>query len=143
MIESEQACGIQVGKIVRGVTVVHVERPGLVWVNAPPTEQSDQLLREVFKTFSFHLPVQCCLVKVEMMSLEAVKEKPTVGTLVAVRFSEDGLIYRAKVRMTQLVLAIQFLPGLIQRGCSADCSLHRLWQYRAENVEGDFQVGLL
>ena len=37
--------------------------------------------------------------KVEMMSLEkwASAEKPTVGTLVAVRFSEDGLIYRAKV----------------------------------------------
>ena len=78
------------------------------------------------------------------MSLEAVKEKPTVGTLVAVRFSEDGLIYRAKVRMTQLdKCAIQFFPGLIHRGCSADCTLHRLWQYRAENVEGDFQVGLL
>ena len=26
-------------------------------------------------------------------------DKPTVGTLVAVRFSEDGLIYRAKVAM--------------------------------------------
>ena len=38
-------------------------------------------------------------VKVEMMTLEkwASVDKPTVGTLVAVRFSEDGLIYRAKV----------------------------------------------
>ena len=25
----------------------HVERPGLVWVNAPPTEESDALLRKV------------------------------------------------------------------------------------------------
>ena len=33
------------------------------------------------------------------MSLELWqgREKPTVGTLVAVRFSEDGLVYRAKV----------------------------------------------
>ena len=39
------------------------------------------------------------LVQVEMMSLEQWPggEKATVGTLVAVRFSEDGLIYRAKV----------------------------------------------
>ena len=37
----------QVGKLVRGVTVGHVERPGLVWINAPPTEQSDKLLNEV------------------------------------------------------------------------------------------------
>ena len=35
------------GKLVRGVTVGHVERPGLVWISAPPTEQSDQLLKEV------------------------------------------------------------------------------------------------
>ena len=35
------------GKLVRGVTVGHVERPGLVWINAPPTEQSDKLLKEV------------------------------------------------------------------------------------------------
>ena len=36
---------------------------------------------------------------VEMMTLEKwpSADKPTVGTLVAVRFSEDGLIYRAKV----------------------------------------------
>ena len=25
----------------------HVERPGLVWINASPTEQSDKLLKEV------------------------------------------------------------------------------------------------
>ena len=39
------------------------------------------------------------LVQVEMMSLDAWSggEKLKVGTLVAVRFSEDGLIYRAKV----------------------------------------------
>ena len=39
------------------------------------------------------------LVQVEMMSLEQWqgRENPTVGTLVAVRFSEDGLLYRAKV----------------------------------------------
>ena len=37
--------------------------------------------------------------KVEMMSLEKwpSADKPMIGTLVAVRFSEDGLIYRAKV----------------------------------------------
>ena len=35
------------GKLVRGVTVGHVERPGLVWINAPPTEQSEKLLKEV------------------------------------------------------------------------------------------------
>ena len=37
--------------------------------------------------------------EVEMMTLEKwpSADKPTVGTLVAVRFSEDGLIYRAKV----------------------------------------------
>ena len=43
----KQVCAVQVGKLVRGVTVGHVERPGLVWINAPPTEQSDQLLKEV------------------------------------------------------------------------------------------------
>ena len=39
------------------------------------------------------------LVQVEMMSLEQWQggEKPSVGTLVAVFFSEDGLVYRAKV----------------------------------------------
>ena len=26
----------------------HVERPGLVWISAPPTEQSDKLLKEVY-----------------------------------------------------------------------------------------------
>ena len=84
----------------RGVTVGHVERPGLVWVNAPPTEESDALLKKVRKkmmafTKSFRLSVT----KVEMMSLEKWPpgDQPTVGTLVAVRFSEDGLIYRAKV----------------------------------------------
>ena len=84
----------------RGVTVGHVERPGLVWVNAPPTEESDALLKKVRKkmmafTKSFRLSVT----KVEMMSLEKwpSSDQPTVGTLVAVRFSEDGLIYRAKV----------------------------------------------
>ena len=84
----------------RGVTVGHVERPGLVWVNAPPTEESDALLKKVRKkmmafTKSFRLSVT----KVEMMSLEKwpSADQPTVGTLVAVRFSEDGLIYRAKV----------------------------------------------
>ena len=84
----------------RGVTVGHVERPGLVWVNAPPTEESDALLKKVRKkmmafTKSFRLSVT----KVEMMSLEKwpPADQPTMGTLVAVRFSEDGLIYRAKV----------------------------------------------
>ena len=40
-----------------------------------------------------------CITKVEMMNLEKwpSSDQPTVGTLVAVRFSEDGLIYRAKV----------------------------------------------
>ena len=39
------------------------------------------------------------LLQVEMMSLEQWQggEKPTEGSLVAVRFSEDGLVYRAKV----------------------------------------------
>ena len=32
------------GKLLRGVTVGHVERPGLVWINAPPTEDSNALL---------------------------------------------------------------------------------------------------
>ena len=38
-------------------------------------------------------------VQVDMMSLEPWSggEKLIVGSLVAVRFSEDGLIYRAKV----------------------------------------------
>ena len=40
---------IKVGKLLRGVTVGHVERPGLVWVNAPPTEESDALLKKVRK----------------------------------------------------------------------------------------------
>ena len=44
---------LQAGKLVRGVTVGHVEKPGLVWVSAPPTEQSDQLLKQVpLATFS-------------------------------------------------------------------------------------------
>jgi len=86
---------MEVGKLVRGVTVGHVERPGLVWINAPPTEQSDKLLKEV-----------------EMMSLEQWRggEKPTVGTLVAVRFSEDGLVYRAKVvSIEDSVLTVRFI----------------------------------
>ena len=36
--------------------------------------------------------------------------KPTVGTLVAVRFSEDGLIYRAKVTRFQKNL-VHWLSG--------------------------------
>jgi len=86
---------MEVGKLVRGVTVGHVERPGLVWISAPPTEQSDKLLKEV-----------------EMMSLEQWpgSTKPTVGTLVAVRFSEDGLIYRAKVEsIDDSVLIVRFI----------------------------------
>ena len=76
----------------------HVERPGLVWINASPTEQSDKLLKEVLLEHLLATP-SMLLVQVEMMSLEQWpgEEKPTVGTLVAVRFSEDGLIYRAKV----------------------------------------------
>ena len=79
----------------------HVERPGLVWINASPTEQSDKLLTEVLleTLLVATLPCSMLLVQVEMMNLEQWpgREKPTVGTLVAVRFSEDGLIYRAKV----------------------------------------------
>ena len=38
----------------------HVEKPGLVWVSAPPTEQSDQLLKEVpLATFSTTPNVAC------------------------------------------------------------------------------------
>ena len=37
----------KVGKLLRGVTVGHVERPGLVWINAPPTEDSNALLQKV------------------------------------------------------------------------------------------------
>ena len=90
---------LQVGKLVRGVTVGHVERPGLVWIIAPPTEQSDQLLKEVLLDTFLNNPHVQLLVQVEMMSLEQWQggEKPSVGTLVAVRFSEDGLVYRAKV----------------------------------------------
>ena len=49
------------------------------------------------------------------MSLEkwASAEKPTVGTLVAVRFSEDGLIYRAKVGMAQGNLSNDAPAGFI------------------------------
>jgi len=86
---------MEVGKLLRGVTVGHVERPGLVWVNAPPTEESDALLK-----------------KVEMMSLEKWPpgDQPTVGTLVAVRFSEDGLIYRAKVlSVEESVSTVRFI----------------------------------
>ena len=81
----------------RGATVGHVERPGLVWISAPPTEQSDQLLKEV--PWNIFFTILMLLTQVEMMSLEQWPsgEKPSVGTLVAVRFSEDGLIYRAKV----------------------------------------------
>ena len=86
----------------RGVTVGHVERPGLVWVTAPPTEESDALLKKVASRDG--LPLLCfalrlAVTQVEMMSLEKwpSADQPTVGTLVAVRFSEDGLIYRAKV----------------------------------------------
>ena len=54
-------------------------------------------------------------VKVEMMTLEkwASVDKPTVGTLVAVRFSEDGLIYRAKVGRVLGNLANDALAGFI------------------------------
>ena len=37
----------KVGKLLRGVTVGHVERPGLVWISAPPTEDSNALLQKV------------------------------------------------------------------------------------------------
>ena len=49
------------------------------------------------------------------MSLEkcASEDKPTVGTLVAVRFSEDGLIYRAKVGRVQGNLANDALAGFV------------------------------
>ena len=83
----------------RGVSVGHVERPGLVWINAPPTEKSDNLQKEVHRKMFFTACMLMFHVQVEMMRLEQWSggEKPTVGTLVAVRFSEDGLIYRAKV----------------------------------------------
>ena len=53
--------------------------------------------------------------KVEMMTLEKwpSADKPTVGTLVAVRFSEDGLIYRAKVGRVQGNLANDAPAGFI------------------------------
>ena len=88
------------GKLVRGVTVGHVERPGLVWISAPPTEQSDKLLKEVpLDAFSQQPPSSMLLLQVEMMRLEQWQGgvKPKEGSLVAVRFSEDGLLYRAKV----------------------------------------------
>ena len=49
------------------------------------------------------------------MSLEkwASEDKPTVGTLVAVRFSEDGLIYRAKVGSVQEDLTYYALAGFV------------------------------
>ena len=77
----------------------HVERPGLVWITAPPTAHSDQLLKEVTLLFPSN-PDSMLHGQVEMMSLEQWQggENLTVGTLVAVRFSEDGLVYRAKVR---------------------------------------------
>ena len=60
MINSFVDVNLQVGKLVRGVTVGHVEKPGLVWVSAPPTEQSDQLLKEVpLATFSTTPNVAC------------------------------------------------------------------------------------
>ena len=83
----------------RDVIVGHVERPGLVWISAPPTEDSNALLQKVLFKMIVRRVKSRNASKVEMMSLEkwASAEKPTVGTLVAVRFSEDGLIYRAKV----------------------------------------------
>ena len=50
-----------------------------------------------------------------MMTLEkwASADKPTVGNLVAVRFSEDGLIYRAKVGRVQGNLANDAPAGFI------------------------------
>ena len=50
-----------------------------------------------------------------MMGLEkwASADKPTVGTLVAVRFSEDGLIYRAKVTRVQGNLANGAFAGFV------------------------------
>ena len=50
-----------------------------------------------------------------MMGLEkwASADKPTVGNLVAVRFSEDGLIYRAKVGRVQGNLANDALAGFV------------------------------
>ena len=49
------------------------------------------------------------------MSLEkwASADKPTVGNMLAVRFSEDGLIYRAKVGRVQGNLANDALAGLV------------------------------
>ena len=50
-----------------------------------------------------------------MMSLEKcpTADKPTVGTLVAVRFSEDGLIYRAKVGREKGNLTNDALTGFV------------------------------
>ena len=39
----------------------HVERPGLVWVNAPPTEESDALLRKVRIEMVCHYYVSHCV----------------------------------------------------------------------------------
>ena len=50
-----------------------------------------------------------------MLSLEewSSADKPTVGTLVAVRYSEDGLIYRAKVRRVNENLTNDALAGFV------------------------------
>ena len=51
----------KVGKLLRDITVGHVERPGLVWVNAPPTEESDALLKKVRKEMVCHYYVSHCV----------------------------------------------------------------------------------
>ena len=40
---------------------------------------------------------QCHLTQVEAVKLKERLDSPSEGSLAAVRFSEDGLVYRAKV----------------------------------------------
>ena len=68
------------GQKIKNVTVVYVERPDTVWVLPPSTQETDALLQQVGG-----------------LALEDPLECPVLGSLAAVSFSEDGLVYRAKV----------------------------------------------
>ena len=35
------------GQLTKDVTVGHLDRPDLVWVSPPPTDESDELLQQV------------------------------------------------------------------------------------------------
>ena len=49
--------------------------------------------------------------QVKSLTLKDPLEQPAVGSLAAVRFFEDGLVFRAKVSIRQFAFTATFWPG--------------------------------